>query len=329
MIKKRFQWGVWTVLLSAAVVLGFLYYYGVFVRQSDSPESYSVILYQNTIDEWATFVEGADQAEEDLDINVNYVYLAKEDTEKEQAAAIRREIKAGAAGILVAPVDSEGLQEILSSLYITVPVLCAETGAGEDFPVLRTDDYAMGRALGEKILEDMDRAGGERRVTILTEYMERDSVRLRFEGLTDVLGAAEEEVVIKERARVSQGFSLGRFIRTVFYEESPYLVTLDKYVTEQAGTAWAAYRQEGEAEDFSCRIYGIGNTARTVNDLDNENIAVLVYQNEFNMGYQGISYLAEKRKKQWLKEHTGISYRIVTKESLYEDENERLLFSNT
>ena len=54
-----------------------------------------------------------------------------------------------------------------------------------------------------------------------------------------------------------------------------------------------------------------------------------MYQNEFNMGYQGITCLAEKRKKKWIEENTGISYRMVTKESLYEDENERLLFSNT
>ena len=77
-----------------------------------------------------------------------------------------------------------------------------------------------------------------------------------------------------------------------------------------------------------CRIYGTGNTAQTVNALDNEDISMLVYQNEFNMGYQGLTCLVENKKKEWIEKNTSIRYRTVTKKSLYEDENERLLFSD-
>lgn len=329
MKKKRYQWRIGGVLLTAAVILGGLYYYGIFARKSESPAVYSVILYQNTNDEWSTFVEGTEQAEEDLDIDVNYVYLARDDTAQEQAAAVRREIQAGSSGILLAPVDTEEVQKVLESMYFTVPVLCVETGAGDSFPVLRTDDRAMGKAMGEAILEDMDKNGGQRKVVILTEYMERDSVRLRYEGLREALEETDDSVIIEERERIHEDFGLGRFIKSVFYDAPPYLVTLDKYMTEQAAAAWTGYRQENEKKELFCRIYGIGNTARTVNELDNENIAALMYQNEFNMGYQGITYLTQKHREKWLKKNTAISYRIVTKESLYEDENERLLFSNT
>lgn len=328
MIKKKYQWHIWAVFVMAAVILGILYYYGVFAQKSENTAVYSVILYQNTNDEWTTLMEGTEQAEEDLNINVNYVYLAKGDTAEEQAAAIRREINAGSSGILMAAVDSEGLQNVLDSMYIKVPVLCVETGAGEEFPVLRADDHAMGKAMGEAILKDMDHTGEERRVTVLTEYMERDSVRLRYEGIKEALQKAENPVVIEECTRLKKDLSLGRFIRSVFYNKSPYLVTLDKYVTEQAATVWTACRQEHETNDFSCKIYGIGNTAQTVNNLDNENIAVLMYQNEFKMGYQGITYLVEKRRKEWIEENTDIRYRMVTKETLYEDDHERMLFSD-
>ena len=330
MKKKRYQWQIVGILLTAAVILGGLYYYGIFARQGERPAVYSVILYQNTNDEWDTFIEGTEQAEEDLDINVNYVYLARDDTAEEQAAAVRREIQAGSSGILLAPVDTEEVKKIMGSMYFTVPVLCVETGAGDAFPVLRTDDRAMGRAMGEAILEDMDTSGAQRRVVILTEYMERDSVRLRYEGLRDALEKSNDSVIIEDRARIHEDLGLGYFIKSVFYDDTPvYLAALDKYMTEQAAAAWTGYRQENENEEFSCRIYGIGNTARTVNELDNENIAALMYQNEFNMGYQGITYLTQKNREKWLKNNTDIGYRIVTKESLYEDENERLLFSNT
>lgn len=310
MKKKRYQWQIGGILLTAAVILGGLYYYGIFARQGGRPAVYSVILYQNTNDEWATFVEGTEQAEEDLDIDINYVYLARDDTAQEQAAAVRREIQEGSSGILLAPVDTEEVKKIMESMYFTVPVLCVETGAGDSFPVLRTDDRAMGKAMGEAILEDMDSSGDQRRVIILTEYMERDSVRLRYEGLRDALEKSKDSVLIEERTRPHEDFGLGHFIKSVFYDDAPpYLVTLDKYMTEQAAAAWTGYRQENENEEFSCRIYGIGNTARTVNELDNENIAALMYQNEFNMGYQGITYLTQKNREKWLKNNTAVGYR--------------------
>lgn len=113
MKKKRYQWQIVGILLTAAVILGGLYYYGIFARQGERPAVYSVILYQNTNDEWDTFIEGTEQAEEDLDINVNYVYLARDDTAEEQAAAVRREIQAGSSGILLAPVDTEEVKKIM------------------------------------------------------------------------------------------------------------------------------------------------------------------------------------------------------------------------
>lgn len=329
MLKKRLQWRLWMVFLIAAVILGGLYYYGVFARQKKNPAAYSVILYQNTLDEWTTLVEGAAQAEEDLELDVNYVYFSSDDTAQEQAAVIRREINAGASGILLAAVDSEGVREALGTTVFSIPVVCVETGAGEEFPVIRADDRAMGRALGRAILKDMDRSGGKRRVMVLKEYMQRDSVRLRYEGLMEVLKAAEERVVIEECTRQDKKSDIGRLVGKKLQDEPPYLVALDKYVTEQAAEVWEAERQKYEKKGFVCKIYGIGNTAKTVNDLDNENIEALIYQNEFNMGYQGITYLAEERKKSWIDKNVNIRYGVVTRESLYEDENQRLLFPNT
>ena len=35
MKKKRYQWQIGGILLTAAVILGGLYYYGIFARQGD------------------------------------------------------------------------------------------------------------------------------------------------------------------------------------------------------------------------------------------------------------------------------------------------------
>lgn len=328
MMRRRFHWRIWAVFLAAAVILAGLYYYGVFAHKRKTLMVYSVILYQNTLDEWGTLVEGITQAEEDLNIHVNYVYLSKGDTVAEQVSAIRKELRNGASGILFAAADSEGIQKTFETTVFPVPVICVETGAGEKFPVIRSDDRAMGHALGEAILEDMEKTGNERKVTVMKEYMQRDSVKMRYQGLMEAFEESGETVVVEEHKRHSTDFGLRRFLAAAFYDGNPYMVTLDKYVTEQAASVWARDIQQYEKKGISCKIFGIGNTAQTVNALDNQDIEALVYQNEFNMGYQAVTYLAEKRKKDWIEENVHIGYGIVTRETLYEDKNQRLLFSN-
>lgn len=328
-MKKHRQWLLWLLILIALAVLGVAYYYGTKGQQEEKRASYSLVLYQNTDDEWATLAEGAAQAEEDLKVDVNYVYLSPEDSAREQAGAVKREIENGASGILLAAVDSEGVAAALKEVSSQVPVICVETGAGENFPVIRSDDYEMGKALGEKILKDMDRRGGDRTVTVLAEFMERDSVKLRYQGLRAALDAAKEKVTVNELTRDRREQALSAFLRSMLPDCGRYIAALDKYATEQAADAWVASRSEYEKHGSSFWIYGIGSTAATVNDLDNENIAALVYQNEFSMGYQGISALVEKRQKSWIDQNIDIRHHLVTKESLYEKEHERLLFSNT
>lgn len=296
--------------------------------QKNKPTQYSVILYQNADNEWQALTEGIVQAEDDLHADVSYVYLSRDDTAQIQAEAVRKEIESGAAGLLIAAADSEAFKRELAAMSLSVPVIFVETGAGNSYPVIRADDYAMGKALGEEILRDMPRNSG-RNVVILTEYMERDSVRLRYEGLREVLENAEVPVVIQERARQEGDYNLKLFVETIIKSQETCIAALDKYTTEQAASAWAGQQTENKNKGSKSLVYGIGSTDKTVTELDNENIRALVYQNEFNIGYQGLNCLMENRKKDWIYKNIEIMFCTVTKDTLYEDENEWLLFPNT
>ena len=173
----------------------------------------------------------------------------------------------------------------------------------------------------------MDKTGNERRVTVIKEYAQRDSIEMRYQGLAEALEEAGEGCD-RETYAPEYRIQSGTFSDSSFYDGNPYLVTLDKYITEQAVLIWSRDRQKYEKNGATCKIFGIGNTARTVNALDNGNIEALVYQNEFNMGYQAVACLAEKRKKDWIEENVNIGYGIVTRETLYEDENRDFCFQH-
>ena len=229
MRKKRFQWKSLALLLAAVIALGGLYYYGVFARKKESSDVYSVILYQNTEDEWGTLIQGIMQAEEDLNVDVNYIYLSENDTAEDQMKEVNKEIRGKSSGILMAAVNSREIQEALENMMISIPIIFVETGAGDSFPVIRSDDYAMGKALGEAVLEDMERTKAPGKVTIITENMERDSVNLRYKGLRDTLKNSGRKVLISS---LSGDFSAGLF------DQIPYLVTMDKSTTERAAALW-------------------------------------------------------------------------------------------
>lgn len=328
MLRQK-RWKVWAAVLAAVLILGFVYYLGI-NRDTEKaePPTYSVILYQHTDNEWDTLIDGIRQAEKDKDVNVNYVTMAKEDTAKDQALLVQQEIDNGTAGILLAAVDSEELLREFSTMSISVPLYFLETGAGKDAVLFSADNYAMGCALGEQILRDMeeDGAGDGAAVTVLTEYMERDSVQERYQGLKDTLEQSDREIRIQEEARSAGDYSLRLFIGTLFNHSGLYIAALDKFSAEEAAAAWSVNRDVWTGAPVEFKIYGIGNTAQTVNDLDNGNLRCLVYQNEFNMGYQGLAAMAANRMDTWIKENTHIKFHTVTKATLYDSENERLLF---
>lgn len=329
-MQRKKSWMVWAVIFAAVIILGVSYYYGAVRETSDkTPSSYSVILYQNMDNEWETLMDGIRQAEKDFKVRVNYIVMSPKDTAREQAELIEREAASGVSGILLAAADSRGLGELMEGLNLQIPVITVETdvtGSAVDYTKISANDYKMGQELGKKILEDIREENGPRRVTVVKEYMQRESVELRYQGLVDVLEGAGEGIEIHAITRQKGDFSLRLFIETMFKESSRYIAALDKFCTEETAAAWEAGRSGSEPDAAGFRIYGIGNTARTVNDLDNGKIRALVYQNEFHMGYEGIRTLVEKEQKGYYLEQFDIKYKLVTRDTLYEPQNERLLF---
>ena len=314
------------ILLAAAVLVPVTVYgYITETVQKNEKKLYSVVLYQDAENEWAMLEAGAEQAKDDARIMINYVHLDANNTTEDEILAIQREAELGTSGILLACSEKERMKEELKKSNISVPIVFIESGASEEYPVIRADDYQMGKTLGKKVLSEMLPEDGP--VIILGERMDRDSMQSRYCGVTDALKAFGEEIeIIDETGKKTEEIM---DVAVEVLQSNGKAVTLDKYSTEQISSLWEEYQNYSQRKKTRLPIYGIGNTAATVNDLDNENLAALVYQNEFSMGYQGIMALTEKREADWINENIHISYNIVTKETLYDEEHARLLFPNS
>ena len=68
-------------------------------------------------------------------------------------------------------------------------------------------------------------------------------------------------------------------------------------------------------------VYGVGNSDQAVYALDNGICKALAYQDEFSMGYLGVLALLDEKE-----ETKSPQYQIVTRETMYQSENEKMLF---
>lgn len=346
MKKKRIA--LFLLLTAAFLLLLFLIYAPA--RQTPSASGpYSVILYQYTDNDWDSLLEGIRQAEKDVNAVVNYAAMPLNGTPEQELELLNREIANGAAGILLAPVDSDALGEAVGQLAKSVPIVTLETGPGEDKADITADNYEMGRLLGREmaavILEDAESArsaesgGGEAsseapEVCIIAEYTQRESVRQRSRGFLDALRELVPDANVQELKRSEGDYSLPLYLSYQYanHHAGAYLAALDKYCTEaliEASETYAASAPDADAALFAQRAFGTGNTLRTVSGLDTGAIRGLVYQNEFNIGYQGLLTLIEKDRNRGNGPGAGIDYYYVTRDTLYEPENQRLLFPLT
>jgi ribose transport system substrate-binding protein len=80
------------------------------------------------------------------------------------------------------------------------------------------------------------------------------------------------------------------------------------------------------AENLKVKVYGIGNTDKVVYYLDKGVIESIVFQNEFSMGYLGIEKLYHKITNNTTGETPEIAFRVIDKNTMYTQDNQRLLF---
>ena len=82
------------------------------------------------------------------------------------------------------------------------------------------------------------------------------------------------------------------------------------------------------ANNLEAAVYGIGNSTDAIYYLDTGVAECLLTPDQFNIGYQGLTGVA-----QYIQKHSEnmqdqlVSYKIIRKETLFSEENQDILFT--
>ena len=319
MKNKRNPEVVITALICFGLIMMVLWVYSGAVFGVKAPvkkKEISVVLYDAGEGGWQSLMEGMKQAEEDFAVNIHYVTAKSGTTGEEQGELVQQEIDGGAAGILFASVDAGMIPPVLQGGSLQVPIVAVESNVdAATYSFFSADNVDMGRRLGQAVLEDFE--GKENlKIVVVEEFIERDSVRERMQGVYEVLEDKAELIPLQrnnDRTELTMLLS-NVLIRT----EADAVVALCKESLD------ALCRVEPRSVSDK-KIYGIGNTAAIVAALEKGKIEKLVFQDEFNIGYMSVKALVQQMEGIQSRAEE-IDYYCVNGKEVHETQYERLLF---
>ncbi len=309
MTKKN--WIIFGIMVSMMIlVIVMTYVYMVPSKSEKKRIQISVVVYGSSNGRWTAFKEGVDQAETDFEAVVNFIIMDEKNDFSEQAEVLKRELEGGAQGLAVAAADCREMKDDITELAENVPVILVESDMEVDLPCVAADAYQMGSGLARQIVTEM---GEDLQVYILPVDQRRSCTGIRLQGFLDEMKDSVKDVT-----------QLTRFDENAQREfwdkaESAVLVALDDRELEHAVTAV----QESEQK---VSLYGIGSSEKIVYELDRGVIKGIVFQNEFNMGYEAVEVLIQKIRGEKVSKMPEVDYHHASKETMHLKENERLLF---
>lgn len=263
----------------------------------------------------STMRKGMEQAAEDLNVELRFLTPAEDNNAAEQVLLLEREVAGGAPAVVLLPADRELLSGAVSAAAGKTTLVTVETdmtawGAAASVSM---DHQALGEALGTAALHGVP-AGGT--VLLLDSLPGDNGIRERLEAAREVLEREGRQV------REYQWSGDETLFADILRIERPGAVI----AFEAAALAEVAELSRGE--NFPL-LYGCGSTTGIAAALEKGRVTAIAAVNVFSAGYLAVEAAASlARHEDWTGAPT-VAFSVVRQETMYESDNQKLLFPVT
>lgn len=263
----------------------------------------------------STMRKGMEQAAEDLNVELRFLTPAEDNNAAEQVQLLEREVAGGAPAVVLLPADRELLSGAVSAAAGKTTLVTVETdmtawGAAASVSM---DHQALGEALGTAAMHGVP-AGGT--VLLLDSLPGDNGIRERLEAAREVLEREGRQV------REYQWSGDETLFADILRIERPGAVI----AFEAAALAEVAELSRGE--NFPL-LYGCGSTTGIAAALEKGHVTAIAAVNVFSAGYLAVEAAASlARHEDWTGAPT-VAFSVVRQETMYESDNQKLLFPVT
>jgi len=276
---------------------------------------------------WKSVHAGAVKASRELDVDIVWKGPMKEDDLKQQIELVQSFVARRVSGIVLAPLNDKALlKSVKDAARAKIPVVVIDSGLKGDKHVsfVATDNVAAGKLAGEHMAKLLgDKKGG---VLVLryqegsasTANREKGFIEAARKAGLDVLsdnqyGGATTETAFKaaESLLLAQSAGEGKVAGVFCPNESTTFGML------------LALKKTGLAGKL--KLVGFDASDKLVSALEQNQVAGLVLQDPFTMGYLGVKTMVSHLRGEKIAKLIDTGSRMVTAENMKQPELSRLL----
>lgn len=264
----------------------------------------------------STMRKGMEQAAQDLNVELRFLIPAEDNSAVQQAQLLEREVAGAAPAVLLIPADREALGDAVSAAAGKTTLVTVETdmtawGAAASITM---DHQELGAALGAAALNGVPEGGT---VLLLDNLPGDNGIRERMEAAKAVL---ERE---GRQARVYKWDPDTTSLPDILRIERPRAII----AFEAAALADVAELSRGE--DAFPLLYGCGSTASIAAALEKGRVTAITAVNVFSAGYLAVEAAAALARHEDWTAAAPVAFSIVRQETMYDSDNQKLLFPVT
>ena len=301
----------------------------IYIRRESAEEKprlrLSVILEESDDERLEGMKAGMEQAAKDNGCILNFPHTGLLSATDERRL-MEEELSQGAQGILLQPVSSDDMFEVLEQFSGRTQLLLLESDISQEgvYPAVTADDYSLGKSLADEVLVYV-RGKTAPRVVVLVGHGRQRARQKRMDGVREVLQAAGAEVFVLS----SSVNGLPSLLERELAENgADAVVAVGDAETDTVAAFLSELEAGTEEQDDIPPFFGVGGSAKNLYFLEHGIIRRLVVPNAFMMGYQAVQALASQveYKTSFSVRPEQVEYLIVGSENLYDEENQKALF---
>lgn len=294
-------------------------------RTLSKQEPYEIVLIQKALDDtdfWTSVYQGGEMAAQEYNAVLTAVGPEREQDVESQNQMILDAVARKPDAIVLAPCSSDEtlpyarqIEEAGITLVLLDSTMEEETGKA----VVATDNYELGYKMGSYMKQFVE----EDTVIGIVGHVQGSSTATgREEGFRAGLGGAGDQVaeIVFCDSDTERAYELTCGLLEK-YPDMNMIVGLNEY---SAVGAARAVKEQGLSD--SIRMAGIDSSVEQIQLLEEGVYEALAIQKPFNMGYLGVETAVKLLEGEQVETYINSGSELVTKENMYTEENQKLLF---
>lgn len=317
-IEQIIKWFIVGVSIGIFIFIGYSSY-----QSSKKPDK--IVLVSKSIQSeyvfWETIRMGAQLAAKEEEIPFEYVGPLEEKDVDKQVEIMNSKIEEGADIILLAAADKERLAlSVENAKKKGITLVSVDSSVVGQTEIVATDNVAAAQELTHYLLESINNEGE----VIMLNFVQGASTANEREQGYDLVMAEQSKVkqlptVYTEGTTESAYKKAKEIIKQ--YPNLKGIVGANQYMTEGI---CLAIEELGLSKKI--KVVGFDSSNVIIEALERGIIEAILVQKPFNMGYLGVKVAVDLFDGKKVEQDTDTGYKLITADTLYDTENQKLLY---